>query len=267
MVEWKCPKSRMNPSSMSAATEACTRHYHPTLSIWLSVDPMADKYPGASPYVYCGNNPVVLKDPSGTTVVIPDEDDKAFINQLIDPKSTNYSKSFHDIYKKLDEQTDHTYTFRSWHYDANRSGFEEGMYENHGDGTSTINFTKGDSPMVYDEQIGASPFRNLFEETYHAFQDRGGKLQNSCLAEAAAWKFSANAPGTTDSYLDKQSNKVVTTLMGRLQRLSIPEIAIGFKFGLPSTDTVVGFNNAPYSNFRIGTKQEMEIYFPNWPNY
>ncbi len=22
------------------------RHYHPTLSIWLSVDPMSDKYPG-----------------------------------------------------------------------------------------------------------------------------------------------------------------------------------------------------------------------------
>ncbi|MDD6583067.1 MAG: hypothetical protein PUF10_10405 [Bacteroidales bacterium] len=41
------------------------RHYHPTLSIWLSVDPMADKYPGVSPYAYCANNPVVLKDPDG----------------------------------------------------------------------------------------------------------------------------------------------------------------------------------------------------------
>ena len=43
------------------------RHYHPTLSIWLSVDPMADKYPGVSPYVYCGNNPVRLVDPNGRT--------------------------------------------------------------------------------------------------------------------------------------------------------------------------------------------------------
>ena len=41
------------------------RHYHPTLSIWLSVDPLADKYPGVSPYVYCADNPVVLKDPNG----------------------------------------------------------------------------------------------------------------------------------------------------------------------------------------------------------
>ena len=41
------------------------RHYNSDLSLWLSVDPMADKYPGVSPYVYCGNNPVVLKDPDG----------------------------------------------------------------------------------------------------------------------------------------------------------------------------------------------------------
>ena len=41
------------------------RHYHPNLSIWLSVDPMSDKYPSLSPYTYCGNNPVRLVDPDG----------------------------------------------------------------------------------------------------------------------------------------------------------------------------------------------------------
>ena len=30
---------------------------------WLSVDPMADKYPNISPYAYCGWNPVRLVDP------------------------------------------------------------------------------------------------------------------------------------------------------------------------------------------------------------
>ncbi len=30
---------------MSVATGLCTRHYNSALSIWLSVDPMADKYP------------------------------------------------------------------------------------------------------------------------------------------------------------------------------------------------------------------------------
>ena len=41
------------------------RHYHSDLSIWLSVDPMSDKYPSMSPYTYCANNPVKLVDPDG----------------------------------------------------------------------------------------------------------------------------------------------------------------------------------------------------------
>ncbi|MDD6582287.1 MAG: hypothetical protein PUF10_06395 [Bacteroidales bacterium] len=44
------------------------RHYHPTLSIWLSVDPMSDKYPSTSPYTYCANNPVRLVDEDGREI-------------------------------------------------------------------------------------------------------------------------------------------------------------------------------------------------------
>ena len=35
------------------------------LTGWLSVDPMADKYPGLSPYAYCAWNPIRLVDPDG----------------------------------------------------------------------------------------------------------------------------------------------------------------------------------------------------------
>ena len=49
------------------------RHYHSTLSIWLSVDPMSDKYPGVSPYTYCANNPVMMKDPDGREMELIDE--------------------------------------------------------------------------------------------------------------------------------------------------------------------------------------------------
>ncbi len=41
------------------------RYYNPELSIWLSVDPMAEKYPSLSPYAYCANNPVMIVDPDG----------------------------------------------------------------------------------------------------------------------------------------------------------------------------------------------------------
>ena len=42
-----------------------SRYYSSDLSIWLSVDPMSDKYPSFSPYTYCANNPVKLVDPDG----------------------------------------------------------------------------------------------------------------------------------------------------------------------------------------------------------
>ena len=42
-----------------------SRYYNSDLSIWLSVDPMSDKYPSLSPYVYCADNPVKLVDPNG----------------------------------------------------------------------------------------------------------------------------------------------------------------------------------------------------------
>ena len=45
------------------------RYYSSDLSIWLSVDPMAAKYPSLSPYVYCADNPVKLVDPNGEDIV------------------------------------------------------------------------------------------------------------------------------------------------------------------------------------------------------
>jgi RHS repeat-associated protein len=46
------------------------RYYDSGLSIWLSVDPMSDKYPSMSPYNYCANNPVILVDPDGRDLVL-----------------------------------------------------------------------------------------------------------------------------------------------------------------------------------------------------
>ena len=47
------------------------RYYDSGLSIWLSVDPMSDKYPSMSPYNYCANNPVILVDPDGREPIDP----------------------------------------------------------------------------------------------------------------------------------------------------------------------------------------------------
>ena len=36
---------------------------HELMTMWLSVDPIADKYSGISPHAYCAWNPVKLVDP------------------------------------------------------------------------------------------------------------------------------------------------------------------------------------------------------------
>ena len=69
---------------------------HELMAMWLSVDPMADKYPSISPYAYCAWNPVKLVDPYGREIYLPsgktynanmdatglDEGDAAVVNAL-----------------------------------------------------------------------------------------------------------------------------------------------------------------------------------------
>ncbi len=51
------------------------RYYYDWLSIWLSVDPLSDKYPHLTSYNYCANNPVMLVDPDGRDLDVADNDE------------------------------------------------------------------------------------------------------------------------------------------------------------------------------------------------
>jgi len=60
------------------------RYYYDWASIWLSVDPMSDKYPHLTYYKYCANNPVMLVDPDGRIIksVFNRETNKLYIMDL-----------------------------------------------------------------------------------------------------------------------------------------------------------------------------------------
>ena len=46
------------------------RYYDPRSSIWLGVDPLAEKYPNVSSYVYCADNPMSIIDHDGRALNI-----------------------------------------------------------------------------------------------------------------------------------------------------------------------------------------------------
>ena len=64
-VRWTFTFSAKEKDSETGFSYFGSRYYSSDLSIWLSVDPMSDKYPSVSPYAYCRNKPLVLVDPNG----------------------------------------------------------------------------------------------------------------------------------------------------------------------------------------------------------
>ena len=45
------------------------RYYDPRLSLWISTDPMEDKFPSVSSYTYVINNPLNILDPNEADIV------------------------------------------------------------------------------------------------------------------------------------------------------------------------------------------------------
>ena len=230
---------------------------HNLLTTFLSVDRYANKYPSFSPYAYCAWNPVKIIDPSGDTVIILDEKDRNFVNVLLQKKIEGkknplYSKAFADKYKDL-ENSSHHYVFESWEYDINRS--ESGEFRAKSD-YSTIRFTSGKTPETEMHEFGASEYRALFEETYHAWKfqkNNCNPITQTCMTEAEAWQFSTKAPGTKLYDMNR-----IQTIMGMIHSASLKQVAKILHEGCPPQGPFGLFNGSYglerglYSNLPLG---------------
>jgi len=87
------------------------RYYDSELSVWLSVDPMSDKYPMLSPYAYCANNPIILIDPDGrdTIDIVKNDDGKWSISNIQIVKGD-------DVFRVKTGDETQTYTFSEGEY-------------------------------------------------------------------------------------------------------------------------------------------------------
>jgi len=108
------------------------QYYNSDLSIWLSVDPMSDRYPNLSPYTYCADNPVRIFDPNGEEIMHCDgelginiRNYKADLNLLGGPLD-----KFWQLMHKLENAVE-------GHADNSK-------WEGHNDGANTGKITKHD---------------------------------------------------------------------------------------------------------------------------
>ena len=79
------------------------RYMDPKISMWLGVDPLAEKYPEISPYIYCHNNPINLIDPNGKNDYILNLDGEI---KLIEENSNDFNTIFaYDRQGGIDKNT------------------------------------------------------------------------------------------------------------------------------------------------------------------
>ena len=82
---------------------------HELMTMWLSVDPMSDKYPGISPYAYCAWNPVKLIDSDGREWDKPEDEKQARkIEKAVNNRISDISKEIQSKKDRINDITNNT---------------------------------------------------------------------------------------------------------------------------------------------------------------
>ncbi|GHT33370.1 hypothetical protein FACS189434_07300 [Bacteroidia bacterium] len=93
------------------------RYLDPRTSVWISGDPLQEKYPGVSTYAYCLNNPVKLIDPNGKD---PTEEEAAAISAHVYGGDTSDEILKGGWHKSKDQRAS---------FNNSETGFKSALYE------------------------------------------------------------------------------------------------------------------------------------------
>lgn len=167
-----------------------SRYYNSDLSIWLSVDPMSDKYPSLSPYTYCADNPIKLVDPNGEEWEID--------GYIYTPGGTcpdNVSQSTKDKWNTMNK----LYNTKNGKTVIDALSGEDCFYKISSDKISE----KGSGAYVSSGSKSGNIYLNgnnssisvLAHEVFHAYQDYNGQGGPSIFNNVEAYLFQYSVGG------------------------------------------------------------------------
>ena len=159
---------------------------HELMTMWLSVDPLADKYPSISPYAYCAWNPVRLVDPDGRTIWI-ENGDGTKIKYEVNMKVQGDKFSQQTI-----ETLNEMYTTSAGEKLLNSlSGSKDNFHiSSESSGVPGTHSTKKEKDGVRSRMGGSSSMLDLSHELFHQYQYLCGQGGATYFNEVEAYLFS-----------------------------------------------------------------------------
>ena len=156
------------------------------LTGWLSVDPMADKYPSLSPYAYCAWNPVKLVDPDGRDI---------WIGHYSENKVSKYDPNIKYAKGTLGYHLNNIYeNSKAGRFvinnliNSDNDYYVSGRSNPHGE-HPVYSFEKGSRQIYLNYESGNQSETTLPHELFHAFQHENNQWGKTRDCEVEAFLF------------------------------------------------------------------------------
>ena len=181
------------------------RYYDPALSgLFLSVDPMADKYPNISPYAYCAWNPVRLVDPDGRKIDLSNLTKEQMISYNNNISRLQKNIFFNFYYSEL-EKSDNVYTIHMLNQSSDKGS---GYYR---PSTNEVGFIDNIHTICQELFHAYQTEINVYNESDKSVREAEGDIVSYIIAVsvgATCVGISGWDNGITDNmeYIDKDFN-------------------------------------------------------------
>ena len=251
---------------------------HELMTMWLSVDPKADKYPSISPYAYCAWNPVKLVDPDGREIYILTGDGRritysANMQPVGDKASCQQIAALNEMYKtRLGRTLINSLT----------TSKKEFWISNQAPTTSHTSATVAYGNGSMSKMGGNNNIRDLSHELFHALQFKAGQGGATYYNEVEAFTFSKaliseyskltnpkDFPSSMAALLSRHPNtengRLYENAMSQLQGKTFDQKSFNTAVKLFKTESGANDTGVYNTNYTIRTGKEkplLELFYP-----